>query len=86
VSNQPCDAATGCSPCGKGQIARPEDVLTLEEEIKAPFVLEFLDLKDEYSESDLEKALICHLETLLLELGDDFTFVGRQRRLCIDDE
>jgi predicted nuclease of restriction endonuclease-like (RecB) superfamily len=70
----------------KGQIARPEDALTPEEEIKDPLVLEFLDLKDEYSESDLEQALIRHLETFLLELGDDFTFVGRQRRLRIDDE
>jgi predicted nuclease of restriction endonuclease-like (RecB) superfamily len=70
----------------KGQIALPEDVLTPEEEIKDPLFLEFLDLKDEYSESDLEEALIRHLETFLLELGDDFTFVGRQRRLRIDDE
>ena len=70
----------------KGQKARPEDALTPEEEIKDPFVLEFLDLKDEYSESDLEEVLIRHLETFLLELGDDFTFVGRQRRLRIDDE
>jgi predicted nuclease of restriction endonuclease-like (RecB) superfamily len=70
----------------KGQKARPEDALTPEEEIKDPFVLEFLDLKDEYSESDLEQALIHHLESFLLELGDDFTFVGRQRRLRIDDE
>jgi predicted nuclease of restriction endonuclease-like (RecB) superfamily len=70
----------------KGQIARPEDALTPEEEIKDPFLLEFLDLKDDYSESDLEEALIRHLETFLLELGDDFTFVGRQRRLRIDDE
>ncbi len=70
----------------KGQIAKPEDAITPEEEIKDPFVLEFLDLKDEYSESDLEEALIRHLEIFLLELGDDFTFVGRQRRLRIDDE
>jgi predicted nuclease of restriction endonuclease-like (RecB) superfamily len=70
----------------RGQNARPEDALTPEEEIKDPFVLEFLDLKDEYSESDLEEALIRHLETFLLELGDDFTFIGRQRRLRIDDE
>jgi predicted nuclease of restriction endonuclease-like (RecB) superfamily len=70
----------------KGRIAKPEDALTPEEEFKDPFVLEFLDLKDEYSESDLEEALIRHLETFLLELGDDFTFVGRQRRLRIDDE
>jgi hypothetical protein len=48
-------------------------------------VLEFLNLKDEYSESDLEDALIQRLEDFLLELGDDFTFVGRQRRLRIDE-
>ena len=70
----------------KGQNARPEDAVTPEEEIKDPFVLEFLNLKDEYSESDLEEALIRHLETFLLELGDDFAFVGRQKRLRIDDE
>jgi len=50
-----------------------------------PFVLEFLDLKDEYSESDLEDALVQHLADFLLELGDDFAFVGRQRRLRLDD-
>jgi predicted nuclease of restriction endonuclease-like (RecB) superfamily len=70
----------------KGQKARPEDAVTPEEEIKDPLVLEFLDLKDEYSESDLEEALIRHLETFLLELGDDFAFVGRQKRLRVDDE
>jgi predicted nuclease of restriction endonuclease-like (RecB) superfamily len=70
----------------KGWVARPGDALTPEEEIKDPVVLEFLDLKDEYSESDLEEALILHIETFLLELGGDFTFVGRQRRLRIDDE
>lgn len=61
------------------------DVMTPEEAIKDPFVLEFLDLKDEYSESDLEDALIQHLADFLLELGDDFAFVGRQRRLRLDD-
>ncbi len=49
-------------------------------------VLEFLDLKDEYSECDLEEALIKKLETFLLELGGAFTFVGRQRRLRVGDE
>lgn len=61
------------------------DGVTPEEAIKDPFVLEFLDLKDEYSESELEEALIGHLTDFLLELGDDFAFVGRQRRLRIDD-
>jgi predicted nuclease of restriction endonuclease-like (RecB) superfamily len=70
----------------KGQKTGPHDPMTPEEKIKDPFVLEFLDLKDEYSENDLEEALIRHLESFLLELGDDFTFVGRQRRLRVDDE
>jgi predicted nuclease of restriction endonuclease-like (RecB) superfamily len=70
----------------KGQVARPEDRITAEEEIRNPLVLEFLDLKDEYSESDLEEALVHHLEHFLMELGNDFAFVGRQRRLRIDDE
>jgi predicted nuclease of restriction endonuclease-like (RecB) superfamily len=61
------------------------DVVTPEEAIKDPFVLEFLDLKDEYSESDLEAALVQHLADFLLELGDDFAYVGRQRRLRLDD-
>lgn len=53
--------------------------------IQDPFVLEFLNLKDEYSETDLEEALIRHLSDFMLELGDDFAFVGRQRRLRLDD-
>ena len=69
----------------KGEAAEPSDTLTPEQAIKDPFVLEFLNLKDEYSESDLEEALIQHLADFLLELGDDFAFVGRQRRLRIDD-
>lgn len=69
----------------KGELAEPGDALTPEQAIKDPFVLEFLNLKDEYSESDLEDALIQHLADFLLELGDDFAFVGRQRRLRIDD-
>ena len=59
-----------------GQREGPEDVVIPGEQIRDPFVLEFLDLKDEYSESDLEEALIQHLETFLLELGDDFCFIG----------
>ncbi|MDY0074084.1 MAG: PDDEXK nuclease domain-containing protein [Thauera sp.] len=69
----------------KGEIAEPGDAITPEQAIKDPFVLEFLGLKDEYSESDLEDALIHHLADFLLELGDDFAFVGRQRRLRLDD-
>ena len=69
----------------KAETSEPSDLATPEEAIKDPFVLEFLNLKDEYSESDLEEALIQHLTDFLLELGDDFAFLGRQRRLRIDD-
>jgi len=68
----------------KGAQAKPEDTVTPDEAVKDPYVLEFLNLKDEYSESDLEAALIHRLEEFLLELGSDFTFVGRQRRMRID--
>jgi len=67
----------------KGSKPQNGDALTVDEALRDPFVLEFLNLKDEYSESDLEDALVHHLETFLLELGGDFTFVGRQRRLRI---
>ncbi|MBK6746647.1 PDDEXK nuclease domain-containing protein [Ottowia sp.] len=69
----------------KAEVAEPGDAITPEQAIKDPFVLEFLGLKDEYSESELEEALIQHLADFLLELGDDFAFVGRQRRLRLDD-
>jgi hypothetical protein len=69
----------------KAETPEPGDAITPEEAIKDPFVLEFLNLKDEYSESELEEALIQHLADFLLELGDDFAFLGRQRRLRLDD-
>jgi predicted nuclease of restriction endonuclease-like (RecB) superfamily len=70
----------------KGHKKIAADLVLPEEEIKDPYVLEFLDLKDEYSESDIEEGLIISLEEFLLELGSDFTFVGRQKRLRVSDE
>jgi predicted nuclease of restriction endonuclease-like (RecB) superfamily len=64
----------------KAALPKQGDAIRPEEAIKDPFVLEFLNLKDEYSESELEEALIQHLADFLLELGDDFAFLGRQRR------
>lgn len=67
--------------------AKPEifDPLTL---IHDPFVLEFIGAKEdvEWKESDLEKALIDHLQEFLLELGRGFAFVGRQKRITIDGD
>lgn len=73
----------------KGRRAKPEDAVTLEtleETIRDPYFLEFLNLKDQYSETELEDAIIQHLETFLLELGAGFTFVARQKRIRIGDE
>jgi len=56
--------------------------------IKDPFVLEFLDIKENtnYLETDLEKNLLEHLKEFLLELGKGFTFVGNQVRITIDTD
>lgn len=69
----------------KSRVPQPGDTLSPEAALKDPFVLEFLGLKDEYSETDLEDALIGHLLEFLQELGDDFAFIARQRRLRLDD-
>ncbi len=70
----------------KAEKPLPGDLVSPEEEIKDPVILEFLGLKDEYSENDLEEALTLHLENFLLELGGDFAFIGRQKRLRIGNE
>ena len=56
--------------------------------IKDPMVLEFLGLKREavYYEKDLESLLISHLQDFLLELGNGFSFVARQKRLLLEDD
>jgi predicted nuclease of restriction endonuclease-like (RecB) superfamily len=70
----------------RGQQAKTEDMVSLQEEIRDPYLLEFLNLRDEYSETELEDAIIHHLEWFLLELGSGFTFVARQKRIRIGDE
>lgn len=56
--------------------------------VKDPMYLEFLGLeqKSHYYESELEEALITHLQDFLLELGNGFTFVARQKRFLIEDD
>lgn len=70
----------------KGARSQSSDAITPDEEIKDPYVLEFLGLNDEYSETEIEAALIGKLQAFLLELGGHFTFVGRQHRLRVGDE
>ncbi len=56
--------------------------------IKDPMVLEFLGLKPQatYYEKDLEQAIITHIQQFLLELGNGFSFVARQKRLLLEDD
>ena len=70
-------------------VARKERIPQQPQEIiKDPMVLEFLGLeqKASYYEKDLEQALITHLQKFLLELGNGFTFVARQKRILIEDD
>lgn len=50
-----------------------------------PYFLDFLGLKDTYSEKDLESAIIAELQRFICELGSDFAFLARQKRLIIDN-
>ncbi len=71
------------------EIARKEKIPQKPTEIiKDPMVLEFLGLErlPHYYETDLENALIGHLEKFLLELGNGFTFVARQKRILLEDD
>ena len=51
-----------------------------------PYFLDFLGLKDNYSEKDLESAIIAELQRFITELGNDFAFMARQKRITIDNE
>jgi predicted nuclease of restriction endonuclease-like (RecB) superfamily len=65
---------------------RAEDKLTSDLVFQDPYVLDFLGLKDTYSEKDLENAILREIERFLLELGAGFAFVERQKRLTLDGD
>jgi predicted nuclease of restriction endonuclease-like (RecB) superfamily len=65
---------------------RDEDRMTPDLVFKSPYFLEFLDLSDTFSEKDLENSILRDLERFILELGTDFSFVARQKRITVDGE
>ncbi len=65
---------------------RDEDRMSPELVFRDPYFLDFLGLKDTYSEKDLEAAIIRELEAFILELGVGFAFVERQKRITVDGE
>jgi len=65
---------------------RDEDCMTPDLVFKSPYFLEFLGLSDTFSEKDLENSILRELERFILELGTDFSFVARQKRISVDSE
>lgn len=63
-----------------------EDRMTPDLVFRDPYLLDFLGLEDTYSERDLETAILRELERFLLELGTDFSFIARQKRMAIGNK
>ncbi|QEN03374.1 DUF1016 domain-containing protein [Thiospirochaeta perfilievii] len=74
----------------RSEIADTQNELTKDSgfsgSFKDPYILDFLGLQEGYLENELENALIKELELFILELGNGFTFVERQKRMIIDGE
>jgi predicted nuclease of restriction endonuclease-like (RecB) superfamily len=68
------------------QLLKEEQILSPDLVFRDPYFLDFLGLKDTYSEKDLESAIIAELQRFILELGNDFAFMARQKRITIDNE
>jgi len=65
---------------------RDDNMLSPDLVFKSPYFLEFTGLKGMYSEKNLEDSLIAHLEQFIIELGNGFSFVARQKRMIIDGQ
>ena len=65
---------------------RDEDRMTPDLVFRDPYFLDFLGLSGQHAEKDVEDAILRELETFILELGTDFAFVARQKRIRVDNE
>ena len=68
------------------ELLKNEQRLTPDLIFRDPYVLDFLDLKDTYSERDLESAILMNLQQFITEMGTEFAFLARQKRIIIDNE
>jgi len=66
-------------------ILRNEGSISPDLAFRDPYVLDFLGLSDSYSEKDLESAILHELQRFIIELGSDFAFLARQKRISIDN-
>jgi predicted nuclease of restriction endonuclease-like (RecB) superfamily len=67
-------------------VLKSEGTVTTDLVFRDPYVLDFLGLKDTYSENDLESAILKQLQQFIIELGTDFAFIARQKVITIDGE
>jgi predicted nuclease of restriction endonuclease-like (RecB) superfamily len=65
-------------------LLRDEQKLNPDLVFRDPYFLDFLGLKDTFSEKDLETAIIAELQRFIIEMGSDFAFMARQKRITID--
>ena len=65
---------------------KEDDKLTPDLVFKDPYFLDFLGIHDTYSEKDLENAILSEMEKFICEMGTDFGFMARQKRITIDNE
>jgi predicted nuclease of restriction endonuclease-like (RecB) superfamily len=67
------------------KILRQQGLLSPDMAFRDPYVLDFLGLADSYSEKDLESSILAELQRFIIELGNDFAFMARQKRITIDN-
>lgn len=68
------------------RMLQEQDKMSVDMFYRDPYMLDFLGLKDTFSEKDLESAILSELEKFILEMGNDFAFMARQKRIAIDNK
>lgn len=68
------------------QMLRDSREMSVDLFLRDPYMLDFLGLKNYYGEKDMEAAIVAELQTFILEMGSDFAFLARQKRIIIDGE
>lgn len=66
-------------------LLKNENQFSIDFAFKDPYILDFLELKDTFSEKDLEQAIVVEIQKFISELGSDFAFLSRQKRIAIDE-
>ena len=67
-------------------LLKNEQQLSADLVFKDPYFLDFLGLKDTYSEKDIESSILAELQSFIIEMGTDFAFMARQKRITIDND